>query len=309
VERLELVKYVFRDSRGFPLSPVFAPGSKLKAVGLPDVNHAIGRSDGALQFLEDCDKAIDEMTDPPHDTPVDRFKKKASRFFYNFDLHTSPVLWGYLEADKVAQAAWPGWNPQLVPDRGTVANAINHAMAYLTERVKDRVKKADVPAFPEFDKATQIYQDTKLLSELQLKLCSRVHGGLTAAQLRNAFSWFANGELRLPLPGLGIAVQPSCGYYFFFGEFALMAMDNSIAKRRWTSLARTLVRTQLVFAPSYAPSGGDGRTLEFGSYSSENFDGPKGDKDALRGEFNRLGAVGIASRASSNAKKHLGGIA
>ena len=146
--------------------------------------------------------------------------------------------------------------------------------------------------------------DARTLSALQLQLYSRY----SPSTIARASELFASGQLRTPLKDLAIACQPSSGYYFLFGEFALLAVDNGLCPAEWTALARVLLRTQPVFAKTDAPRAAPAKP-GFGSYSSSNYCGLKMTPQELAAlERQYAAAVDLAVKAGRNAKNHLGGI-
>jgi len=96
------------------------------------------------------------------------------------------------------------------------------------------------------------------LSRLQLSLIDKYfstkYGQIDVEDYQEASELFANGDLRTRLPSYFYCVQPSSGYYFYFGEFALLAIDCNVPESHlWRRLAASLIRSQILFMRAYAP--------------------------------------------------------
>jgi hypothetical protein len=93
--------------------------------------------------------------------------------------------------------------------------------------------------------------------------------GIDWAAYDAAFERFGAGYLRLQLPGSGTwTTQPSSGYYFLFGELALLCAELRWSQQSfaltdfWTKLANVMVRTQPIFCARYGPTPGPGRSMQ-----------------------------------------------
>jgi hypothetical protein len=86
------------------------------------------------------------------------------------------------------------------------------------------------------------------------------------AAFEQAFEAFADGALRqrIRIPDLALlqhydsfasawATQPSSGYFFLFGELALVAAELGVHAEFWTRLSHVMVRSQHLFAERYQP--------------------------------------------------------
>jgi hypothetical protein len=121
-----------------------------------------------------------------------------------------------------------------------------------------------------------------------------------------AIEQFASGQLRLQLDSKAWACQPSSGFYFYFGEFALLAAENLTDANKaeaWLRLARAYVRTQRVFAQTYPVAQGVEKNLD--GYHACNFHAKRAgmkqaDIDQLRQEYATLAAGELAHRATLN---------
>jgi hypothetical protein len=295
-EHVELVKIVLRRENPEPVA-VFAPVPECPKRGLQprDINDAVGASIGAREYLTSLRRFIDGL---PDGEP----RKAALELFYAFDLHTNPLIWENLLQQQEDLGSW--LDSSLVPDPGNLEAAIASTLSRLEGRLKQRV--ALHPAVPHFDpydpeNEEEAWRDTRELSTLQLNLLK----GRTLAELGAAFEMFANGSLRVQLDNLAIAAQPSSGFYFFFGEFALLAMDNKVNTRSWKNRARFMLRTQRVFAETYADPNVSGPARTLDSYTSLNF---CGSKVIDTEDYEHLSAYELAQRAGENAKSYLGGL-
>ncbi len=309
-ERLEFVKYVFRRRDLKPLR-VFAPDPA--GPGLPlkeyseaeiDANEAIGKTTTPKDYLIDFGKEVsDKKNADPDWVPY-------WEFFYKFDLYTNTKLWPAGPPDVA------DWDPEVFADLKTdtyaVSSAITNILGHLEDRMVDRVTKG-TKTFPKLDKVKDqyTYDDAWLLHRLQKKLYQVKFGGLSVSEQEKAFELFAQGKLRLQLDSLAIAAQPSSGFHFFFGEFALLALDNAWAPSQWKSRARFLLRSQPTFAWSYGPRAGPTGNENLFSYDASNFTAPiaapavEVDPTA----YANLEDADLEQKALDNAKKYLGGLA
>jgi hypothetical protein len=116
----------------------------------------------------------------------------------------------------------------------------------------------------------------------------RVPGrGLDLDSIEDAFEMFSNGELRVQLPSLAWACQPSSGMFFYFAEFATLCAAAGIEKDTWTAIANCMVRTQRVFCNVYRPT--EPAPWNLLHYKAENYDAARTytrlEKDILRRAF------------------------
>ena len=121
-------------------------------------------------------------------------------------------------------------------------------------------------------------------SGLQVEIFRRHFGDLCLRAGRRrfgaAFECFANGALQVPdgespLPGY-INCEPDSAFYYFFAEFAFMALEVGTKKRTWKHALNALVRTQEIYATAYRPYPGNpcgnNPQLAFDNYLVCNFD-------------------------------------
>jgi hypothetical protein len=254
-EHLEPVKIIVFDEPGQALA-VFEPdpcsGTFLQ-YGPPQADwQDISATLDVPTFMAALDAELTVSTAP--EVPF-------QRFFRDLDRQTNPVLidelvnQGELDALDAAMRL------------GHIASVLNE----LRERVRVRAKSVHLGA-PDLLLAGRVFPHlqsrVQALSDLLLGIVD-THFGPYLPAFEEAFEKFANGELRLQLPGLARTTQPSSGYYFLFGEFALMAADHGVAPARWTDLANVLVRTQLVFVRVYGPAVRAG--ADFSTYGAWNY--------------------------------------
>jgi hypothetical protein len=182
--------------------------------------------------------ALDAELGSAPNTPATRYR----RYFAELNRQTQPLL---VDALNLGLSAAQTTGRKLNVDR---------AKSLLTSRVQERAKSLAVTTPPANSLIVPVIQD---LSTLQLQIIDDhfLRGGiLHLDEFNDAFEMFANGELRLQLPTWNWTTQPSSGYYFFFAEFALLAIDMTIDAVRWAQLAPPLVRTQHIFARVYKPA-------------------------------------------------------
>lgn len=136
-------------------------------------------------------------------------------------------------------------------------------------------------------------QPIQYLSDLQIGLAKdrfkTAGGDFDLDAFEEAFEMFANGELRLELPQGVWTTQPSSGYFFYFAEFAFLAMLelDQASKDSWGKVLNVLVRTQRIYARVYA-----GKTIADAvpeSYGGCDYDPTRvytwSEREALRADF------------------------
>ena len=98
----------------------------------------------------------------------------------------------------------------------------------------------------------QEIDDTKLLSKYQMALFTahfRKGGKLDFDCIQTCFARFANGELRQG----DRAREPNGPFFFYFAEFALLAVDAKVDAKDWTEIARTCIKVIEIFCEVYPP--------------------------------------------------------
>jgi hypothetical protein len=298
-EPSEFVKYVLRDRTGRVtriLQRPFHPGlQQLVTIACPECDP----DDPALEI--DARAYIDEVKSELKKPGSNR---KLQRFFARLNLHTSVTLWERL----VEQAGRPiekYLEPKLVRDWQEMQEMIGGRMSVLYGRLAARVSGA-----PSAGQGSD--PDMQEIVRVQATLFR----SLSAALLEEAFEKFANGELRLPLPRLGaIAVQPSSGFYFLWGEFWMLAHELGglgVDRDQILRWAKLLVRTQEIYALSYAPTTnvpvGQRNTS---TYSANNFVQSSASPafiDGLRGEYRDFDFLELSERFCLNVRSHLRGL-
>jgi len=129
----------------------------------------------------------------------------------------------------------------------------------LAMRIRTRAWWYDRCRFlPQF-KSLEIGTSTSYLVRSELEALSKLllyisynHFGLDLRLAEEAFEMFSNGELKLQLPVDGSwACVPASAFYFFLGEFALLAIHEDVDSSTWLKLVRILVRTQRVLCRAF----------------------------------------------------------
>jgi hypothetical protein len=90
--------------------------------------------------------------------------------------------------------------------------------------------------------------------------------GVDLDETEDAIEMFANGELRMRLPGPEVwSTQPSSGSFHLFAELALLVLEQQPSNALWLRLANAFVRSQRIHARVYAPCarGSDGGWTRF----------------------------------------------
>jgi hypothetical protein len=102
----------------------------------------------------------------------------------------------------------------------------------------------------------------------QLGIADPAHDDLTP--LWEAFARFASGDLRVRMASHAYGCQPSTGFFFLFGELALLCVDSDVAAATWTRIAPALVAAREIFVDVYHPQS-DG-PHDFDDINACNFD-------------------------------------
>lgn len=316
-ERPDLIKFVFQDIDGNPvgvLAPEFAaPGGPLQEY---DPLDPAGLVEGPEDLVEERLKHLQKLPDG--------LDKMIRKYFYELDIHTNEELWSKLKEATTTYIDSGMLNAIGISDYKQIGNAMRPVMRKLEERVKYRVDywgKGWLPAFPKLHPLDPLLGYTQLLSALLLTIGKQ--SGLSGSQLEQAFERFASGDLRVQSPSLAINYQPNSGYFFFFGEFALLAVQNDIDPGEWSAdhYRRSWIRNQPVFAESYRGNAGQlGRTIGlvqqgipkgFWDYGPDTWTTSEWDpwmKSAYDDEVQTQGHDWYAQHASENAYAYLSGL-
>ncbi len=194
----------------------------------------------------------------PPTTTVNKYR----RYFAELNLQTLPDL-----IPLLVQKTGGAFTTTDVTDR---INDIDWAILTLKARVTERVQlfNANTAVSPAMTQDGGLVGPPKIqwLSTLQLGIIDQFFqpavGNFDEVGFNEAYEMFANGELRFELPTWSWTFQPSSGFYFFFAEFALWAIEKNIDTARWEMLAKTLIRTQEIFARVYPPDDPPNAVLE-----------------------------------------------
>jgi hypothetical protein len=262
---LQLAKIVFYDKDRKPIRVQLPPcdGSTVEGQTycevLPDAPDfaAVATNVAAASYVSELNHALGALPD----NALTRYR----RYFAELDKLTHPEL---LLANV---GGWPGFARATGPIQQWVTD-IGLLMDLLETRVAGRsqggTSSYTAPAVAHDD--STVSRVVRKLSTLQLELM-RSHfpdpgrRSLDFDAFEEAFSMFANGQLRLQLPSGFWTTQPSSGFFFFFAEFGLMAMEALQARDEvqfrkdrddWRMLLPVMARTQEVFVKVYAPTRG-----------------------------------------------------
>lgn len=275
-EGLEFVKFVFRDAHGAALAVFIKPSvSGQTCAEDPDFleyqppSAAAAQSFGPGEYMA----ALDTLLAAAPDTPATKYRK----YFAELNRQTNPNLIDALKAQSIPLQGVPA-------DHDTRKGLIDWIISTLGTRVTERARGYAANPCPPLTGVpnTELHYRVRELSTLQLLLIDSLLPkpgclwnwipflGFDHPGFEEAYEMFANGDLRLQLDNLAWTTQPSSGYYFFFAEFALLAIELGIDAGRWRRLSRALIRTQPVFSRVYKP--GAGENLVFETYRSCNYD-------------------------------------
>jgi len=207
-------------------------------------------------FLDQLDEQLGGLE------PCQEARLNARRFFAELDRQMNSFLLGGLVARGQMHR-------EDADQRRLAVKAIGNE---LRTRIQERCRGLDqdrgtCPSFAD-RVLDHLVPKCRTISLLFLGLIQRYFGE-SLSSFEQAFTWFANGDLRLVLPGLVVTTQPSSGNFFLFGEFALMAHDYGIEAGRWWRLANVMIRSQMIFARVYGPADLAGATLV--SYAGRDY--------------------------------------
>jgi len=320
-EPLEFVKYVYRDRKRRHLlivqRPFDSPGD-----GEPIIIRPHSPPTSLLRRAEEVDPDDDTIWIHAQ-TYLDELKielaklddmdprTQGRRFFARLNRHTSDTLWTRIEEQCLGACSPQDFvDPEIVPDYLTTREAIRGRRTSLENQIRDRTYLDDPPTPAVGAPARTEYQH---LNDLQAKL----FGELSTANLERAFEQFTNGDLRLPMPLTGaIALQPSSGFYFLWGEFWMLAQGLGMAPAEGLRWARMLVLAQEIFVHPYAPVGIPGPNRDFTSYSAGTFRASEmldeNGKDLIRVQYPDPTTLNfrtwLSTRFGQNVRNHLGAI-
>ena len=126
-----------------------------------------------------------------------------------------------------------------------------------------------------------------------------------------AFVRFASGDLRVRLASHAYSCQPSTGFFFLFGELALLCADSGVDPEAWKRLAPILIATREIFVDVYAPASA-GRH-DFDDFNACNFDQAKrvnwtqGRFDDLKATYSAMGYPELSAQSCHQIGTHLSG--
>ncbi len=195
------------------------------------------------------------------DTEITKTENKdyirAHRFFYEFDFQMHPIVCEQ--------------NPALTQINGSKKSKyIQDCVGLLKERIFRRAEAylQDKP-IPKFLKREENI-DSRIvshLSSMQMEIIREHYGDknndLVIHQIEYAFEKFANRDLRINLPEFQGAGEPNGAQFFFFAEFAFLALEHEIEE--WRPLLNLLVRILEIFLYTYPPE----ESPIFNGYSSD----------------------------------------
>lgn len=146
--------------------------------------------------------------------------------------------------------------------------AVDKVLKLLGKRVNERAAGSDDPSDPsdeQVDAIERLAAAQLALFELQDQFVDK--NGLDYDCIQKCFEMFANGELRTG-PGKR---EPNGAFFFFFAEFATLAIDHGNKPGVWKKLLETFVKCQEIFIEVYPPTVGGNRVFRRG----RNFGGKK----------------------------------
>jgi hypothetical protein len=292
----EIVQLVYRDDAGHVVARFTLPEDACASEGGAFVERAVPEAErttlpfDAVAFVEQLERLLASAPD----LPITRYR----RFFAHLDRETNVSLLPCL-VERLELGA---------DEQGYRVGRIRLLMEVLTHRTSARARGALAPGAPLA--LADLVPAVRHVSALLLRIVD-AHFGDDLAAFEEAFEMFADGDLRLQLPSKAWTSQPSSGFFFFFGELALLALDCDVDAARWTALGNVLIRSQRIFARRYAPD--DAATATFSSYSSCNHDPlcahAPSERARLRAAHAGFGPDELRRAATRNAQELLPGAA
>ena len=130
--------------------------------------------------------------------------------------------------------------------------------------------------------------------------------------MENAFEQFANGQLRIHLPSGACICQPSSGYYYFFAEFAMLALEENVDSDLWERVVNVMVRSQEMFADVYGPRLPAPSDTTYASYGPHAFEPARRHSNQHRQEtrtaFADLPVRHLEAKVAANSRSRLPGL-
>ncbi len=264
---LDLVKIIFRWQNFSPIQVLLPiPGICWTD---PDA-YLVPPNKTPLNLVMKAEDYYDEVENTLTSVPQDIKGTKATRYrkyFAELNRETHEALLGVREQ-----------RGETVPNLDERRKAVDWLVrqGVLERRVKlraDGLKQTG--SCPQAEPVDPVnHPSIRLMSDVQLQVIANYFGDVVVdakarADFQEAYEMFANGDLRYQLATGAWTTQPSCGFYFFFAEFALLAIDIGASPKEWRQLAPSLVRTQPIFARVYRPANPD--TANFDSYRGCNY--------------------------------------
>lgn len=174
-------------------------------------------------------------------------KTKYREFFYELDFQTYPTSITESIALPLALAqrrkAYIEYLRTLIQER-TVQRA----------RIFEKVPNLSTQ-LSKCENKTAVIEISKLIRGISERHFSNEYGGTDFIELGQAFCHFSNGELRINKPFQITEYEPDSGFYFAFGEFALLALELGIDSDFWSQIVRYLILTQEIFVRAYPVKG------------------------------------------------------
>lgn len=200
-----------------------------------------------------------------------------------------------------------------------INRAIKHVTSLLQLRMSHRkscthqfltASRDDCPLAPVTSKTIEATYEAQVTAMFE-RIAGHFLGDLNSEEAiqhwDGAFHAFASGLLRAKLPtSLAWVCQPSSGFYFLFGEFALLAATNK-PDSFWPKLCPSTVATQKIFVSAY-PANPD-LPLGTESYNPMYFEPSqvwgKQAAGVLFSDYKSLDLAGLSTRACENVKQFL----
>lgn len=162
--------------------------------------------------------------------------REYGAFFYELDLNTNPNLLPFAGLPK--------------PEATHRFKVITRMEGVLIRRLRARTRGEALIRSPEDD----VRYISRILLEMYAKHLGNGNGATNPERAWDAFSRFANGELRVPAPDdFTWNGEPNSGAVFCFAEIGFMAHEMGVDAPAWETLLPSQVAMQPVFTAAYRP--------------------------------------------------------
>lgn len=216
---------------------------------------------------------------------VESKHSRLHEFFCELDLHTNRNLIG------VSGVAVPEYIERVAIIDGMTECLKQRVLGRLeATRTHPGVPAPNLEVWPD---EAQIDAISKLQLKIFHKHLEKAPGVLDTQAVWQAFSMFANGQLRVdPMVASAWDAAPLGSALFYFAEFAFMACDVGIDVADWECVLPTLVGIQEIFTHAYRPPASVPQPWRLDDYEQGNFEPgdsmPENDVELVRQKYEAI---------------------